>query len=97
MNKKLTAVLANYFKNKPVKKVYLFGSKARGAGSDSSDIDLLVELDHTTPIGLKFVTMKIELEHLLHADVDLVTTESVSKYLRPFIDQEKLLIYEKFN
>jgi predicted nucleotidyltransferase len=35
-------VVADYFKDKPVKKVYLFGSYARGEANENSDVDLLL-------------------------------------------------------
>jgi predicted nucleotidyltransferase len=35
------------------------------------------------------------LEDLLKRKVDLLTSNSVSKYIKPFIDSEKILIYEK--
>lgn len=35
--------VTDYFKDKPVKRVYLFGSYARGDADENSDVDLLVE------------------------------------------------------
>ena len=35
----------DYFKDKPVKKVFLFGSYAKGIATENSDVDLLVEYD----------------------------------------------------
>lgn len=87
--------IANCFRNKPVNKAFLFGSAARGEQDELSDIDILVELDYSQPIGLGFVRMKLELEDLLKRKVDILTNNSVSKYIRPFIDAEKILIYEK--
>lgn len=87
--------IANCFKNKPVKRAFLFGSAVRGEQDEQSDIDILVELDYSQPFGLGFVRMKLELEDLLKKKVDIVTCESVSKYIKPFIDSEKILIYEK--
>jgi uncharacterized protein len=87
--------IANCLKNKPVKRAFLFGSAARGDQDELSDVDILVELDYTQPIGLGFVRMKLELEDLLKRKVDILTSNSVSKYIQPFIDSEKILIYEK--
>lgn len=84
-----------FFKNQPVKKAFLFGSTARNEDVENSDIDILVELDYSKPIGLGFVKMKLELEDLLNRKVDLLTNRSISKYIKPFIDSEKILIYEK--
>ena len=87
--------IANFLRNKPVKRAFLFGSAAREEDDEQSDIDILVELDYSQPIGLGFIRMKLELEDLLKRKVDLLTSNSVSKYIQPFIDSEKILIYEK--
>mgnify|MGYP001579610932 CR=1 FL=1 len=77
------------------KRAFLFGSASRNEEDEQSDIDILVELDYSQPIGLGFVRMKLELEDLLKRKVDLLTSNSVSKYIQPFIDSDKILIYEK--
>lgn len=95
MSKEYIEKIADCLKNKPVKRAFLFGSAARGEDDERSDIDILVEMDYSQPIGLGFVRMKLELEDLLQKKVDLLTGNSVSKYIRPYIDAEKILIYEK--
>lgn len=84
-----------FFSGKPVKKAYLFGSYARNEGSNTSDIDILVELDYEYPIGMKFFGYQDELEKLLNRKVDLVSTDGISKYVKPLIDKDKILIYER--
>lgn len=87
--------LKQFFTHIPVKKAYLFGSAARDEAGKDSDIDILVELDHRTPIGMKFFSYQPQLELLLKKRVDLVTSEGLSKYVQPFIDRDKKLIYER--
>jgi predicted nucleotidyltransferase len=87
-------MLQRFFASKPVKKAYLFGSYARREAVNDSDIDLLVELDYSRHIGLGFVQMQLDLEKLLHRKVDLVSDDGLSKYIKPFVDKEKILIYE---
>ena len=93
-NKKIESI-KNYFKNRPVLKAYLFGSFVRGTADIDSDIDILVDLDYTQRIGLQFIQMKIDLEKLLDNKVDLVSSNGLSKYIKPLVDIEKRLIYAK--
>ena len=43
MTKRIIDILAIYFANKPVSKVYEYGSKSKGKGPAASDIDLLLD------------------------------------------------------
>lgn len=95
METKIKNQLKSFFRSKPVLRAYLFGSEARDESQENSDIDILVELDYTKPIGLEFVRMQLELEELLNKKVDLISIKGISKYILPFINQEKILIYEK--
>lgn len=87
--------IKSYFKSRPVLKAYLFGSYSRGEANSGSDIDLLIDLDYSQRIGLQFVQMKIDLEKILNQKVDLVSSNGLSKYIKPIIDGEKRLIYAK--
>ena len=87
-------LISNFFTAQPVKRAYLFGSYARQEGKVGSDIDLLVELDYSKPIGYAFVQMVLDLEGLLGRKVDLVADDSLSRHIRPFFERDKLLIYE---
>ncbi|HVY74025.1 MAG TPA: nucleotidyltransferase domain-containing protein [Puia sp.] len=88
-------LLQSYFVGKPIKKAYLFGSYARNQAGGGSDIDILVELDHTHPIGMKIFRIQAELEDLMKRKVDLVSLEGISKYIKPLIDKDKILIYDR--
>lgn len=88
-------LLYQFFSDKPVKKAYLFGSYARNEADRNSDIDILLELDYEKPIGMKFFGYQAELENLLDMKVDLVTTDGLSKYVKPLIDKDRILIYER--
>ena len=89
-------VLRNYFVDRPIRRAYIFGSYARGTAiGHTSDLDILVELDYSKPIGMKFFSYQMELEDLLKKKVDLVSVEGLSRHIKPFVDQDKVLIYEK--
>ena len=87
--------IKSYFKTRPVLKAYLFGSYVRGVADNKSDIDILVDLDYSQKIGLQFIQMKHDLQKLLNSEVDLVSSNGMSKYIKPLVDLEKRLIYEK--
>jgi predicted nucleotidyltransferase len=62
VSKDFSYKIVKCFKNKHVKKAFLFGSASRNEEDDLSDADILAELDYSQPIGLGFVRMKLELE-----------------------------------
>ena len=88
-------LIQNYFKTQPVLKVYVFGSYARGEAGEMSDVDLLVELDFSQRIGLKYVRMLSDLQDQLHKKVDLVAADGLSSRIAPFIHRDKHLIYAR--
>lgn len=91
----IVSLLSDYFKNQPVLRAYLFGSYARASQDEQSDIDILVEFDPQVPIGIEYVQMYLDLKALTGKEIDLVTHQSLSKYIKPIIDEEKKLIYER--
>ena len=90
----LIYLIADYFKTKPVLKAWLFGSFDRGEATPESDVDILVDLDYSKPVGLEFVQMQLDLQSLLQKSIDLVSSRGMSKYIKPYVDSEKLLLYE---
>ena len=88
-------IVKDYFSGQPVTKAYLFGSYSRNEADKNSDVDILVDLDYSKHIGLGFVTMQSELQEKLRKKVDLVSSRALSKYIKPFIEQDKVLIYER--
>ena len=87
--------IAEYFKTQPVLKAWLFGSFARGEETATSDVDILVELDPTQPVGMKFFGMFEDLKELLGRPVDLVVNRSLASFARESVERDKLLIYER--
>jgi uncharacterized protein len=93
--KKHQTIIKNYFQTQPVERAYLFGSFVRGEARFKSDLDILVDLDVTQYVGLRFIAMQTDLEALLSQKVDLVASDGLSPFVKPFIDAEKKLIYER--
>jgi predicted nucleotidyltransferase len=63
------------FEKYPVHRIALFGSWSRGEQNLNSDVDILVDVDPT--IGLGFVSLADELEHILGLKVDLVSRRAI--------------------
>jgi uncharacterized protein len=88
----------------PILKPYInllavFGSTVRGEATSKSDLDLLIRLKPSgkrPKLGL-FKLMEIEeaLEKKLGREIDLVTEDSLSPYIRSYVEKEKVIIYEE--
>jgi len=92
---KMQQTLANYFKTQPVLKAWLFGSFARGEATPLSDVDIIVLLDRSKPVGLKFFGMWNDLEKLLDRSVDLVEEGELLPFAAESANRDKRLIYER--
>ncbi len=67
IRKAVAIVAANY----PIKRVWLFGSRATNSFTEDSDVDLIVEF--SAPVTLITLAQIAEqLEDMLHKDVDLI-------------------------
>ncbi len=88
--------IQDFFRNAPVNKAWLFGSFSRMEERPDSDIDILIDLDRTAPIGLlQYAGMANTLERILGRKVDLVAEGSVKPFAIDSINQDKVLIYER--
>jgi hypothetical protein len=93
IREKVVPVLKPY-----VKRVSIFGSIVRGEEAPNSDIDILVSLkpsDERPPLGLNWFGLEQDLGQILGREVDLVTEDGLSPYIRPFVEKEKVIIYEE--
>ncbi|MGD0233434.1 MAG: nucleotidyltransferase family protein [Syntrophorhabdales bacterium] len=71
--------------------VSLFGSFATGAATESSDVDILVELEAGRTL-LDLVAIKQDLEDLLGRPVHVVTAAALSSYLREDVLKEAVAL-----
>ncbi len=72
-----------------VTRLALFGSTARDAATDKSDIDILVDFDGIAT-SQRYFGVQFYLEDLLGCSVDLVTEKALRKELRPHIESEAI-------
>lgn len=87
--------LRQYFITQPVLKAWLFGSFSRGEETQDSDVDIIVALDKSKPIGLKFFGMWSDLEELLGRKVDLVSDGTLLPFAKESAERDKILVYER--
>lgn len=71
-----------------VRRIGLFGSFLRGEQNEESDIDFLVEFEPSQKTFDNFIGVSMLLEDVLGCRVELVTPESLSPYLGPYILRE---------
>ena len=82
-------VVAAYFADKPVRRVQVFGSYARGEAT--ADLDLLIELSQ--PAGWEYFRYADDLRRQLGITVDVGS--SVSSYLYRYIANDLKTLYER--
>lgn len=68
LKKKILEVIKNY----PIKRVVLFGSRARGDNRPDSDVDLLCEFNEPYVSLLMLSGLKIDLQEKLNLNVDII-------------------------
>ena len=89
IEQRLIALRPFQAKNYKVKNIGVFGSFANGTQSESSDLDILIDLEE--PLGWKFFELKDFLESEFNRPVDLVTQKALKKQLK-----ENILSQTKF-
>jgi predicted nucleotidyltransferase len=83
-----------FFIDKPISKAYLFGSYASNEQTLESDVDILVDFEKQANL-FDLIRLQQNLSELLNLKVDLLTSKGVSKFILPYIEKDKILIYEK--
>ena len=72
-----------------IESLALFGSTARGAAKEGSDVDILVSF--TAPATAKqFFGVQFYLEDVLKHRVDLVSQKALRIELRPYVEQDAI-------
>lgn len=88
--------LARLCREHHVKRLDLFGSRAKGTDEAGSDVDLLVEFEPGRVPGLLgFIELEQELADLFGEKVDLVTPGGLSPYLREDVLASRSALYER--
>jgi uncharacterized protein len=75
-----------------VKKVFLFGSYARGKANPESDIDICIEKGNIQTL-FELSGFCQDLKETLGSKVDVVTTAALSEEFKKQIEKDMVLIY----
>ena len=70
----------------------IFGSFSKGKIKDSSDVDLLVDFDPAKKSFDNFMDLSFFLEGIFGRKVEIVTTQSLSKFIGPHILNEVQIV-----
>lgn len=84
----LLKILVSYskeIKNYGVEQLGIFGSFAKNEMTENSDVDLLVQFNKKEKTYDNFFALSDFLEGILKRKVELVTPQSLSKYIGPHI------------
>jgi uncharacterized protein len=71
-----------------VKRLGVFGSFVRDQAKEDSDIDFLIEFFPEQKTFDNYIDLAFYLEDLLGRKIELVTPQSLSKYIGPYILKE---------
>ena len=74
-----------------VRSLRLFGSVARDESSEASDIDILVGFSGPRTFS-GYMNLRIFLEDLLGAKVDLVTESGLKDRVRPYVERDAIRV-----
>jgi predicted nucleotidyltransferase len=93
---KVITLIQRYFNSQSlISKAWLFGSYVRGEETQSSDIDILIDV----PAEQKFTLFDIaevqeQLQKILNNKVDVVMLKGLQSGIKERVENEMLLIYE---
>ena len=86
--------IAEFCKRNGIRRLALFGSVLRNDFGPDSDVDVLVEFEPGTRMGLRFFSLEIELSQILGRKVDLNTPGFLSATIRDAVLAEAKVYYD---
>jgi hypothetical protein len=90
-----TEEIAEFCKRNRIRRLSLFGSVLRDDFTSDSDVDVLLEFEPETRVGLRFFRLERELSEILGHKVDLNTPGFLSRHFREEVLDEAEVLYEK--
>lgn len=80
-----------------VKSIGLFGSFVRNSATELSDVDLLVDFRPSKKSFDNFMDLAFYLEDLFGRKVEIITPQSLSKHIGPYILKEVEIVYQSLD
>jgi predicted nucleotidyltransferase len=79
-----------------IKRLAIFGSYVTGDAKESSDVDVLIDFTEDAHVGFfKYVRIRRALSEMLGLQVDMVTPQALSRYIKDDILQQAETVYER--
>ena len=86
--------IAEFCRRNRIRRLALFGSVLRDDFGPDSDVDVLVEFEPGTRMGLRFFSLEIELSEILGRKVDLNTPGFLGRHFRDQVLAEAEVQYD---
>ena len=86
--------IAEFCRQNHIRRLALFGSVLRDDFGPDSDVDVLVEFEPGTRVGLRFFGLERELSEILGRKVDLNTPGFLSRHFRDEVLAEAEVQYD---
>lgn len=90
----IKSIIEPFAREYGLRKVYLFGSYAKGTATENSDVDLLIEIGRKMSL-LGLSGLRQDISQSLELPVDIVTTKSLDDNFREAIKGSEVLLYEE--
>lgn len=91
-NQEIKNYITSFLKEKGVIKASIFGSFARGDNTESSDIDLILQLDSNKNL-FDLAEIKVDLEEKFRRKIDVLTYNSINPRIREQILKEQEILF----
>ncbi len=91
MKRQIVERIKKILKDYNITKAVLFGSFARGEEKKGSDIDIIIQPPKQFTL-FDMVEVKERLERALNKKVDIITFNSINKFIKPYIEKDMKVI-----
>jgi len=95
MDEKMIEKIKNIFTENDIEYAAVFGSRARGDNRPDSDYDILIRFKKDKVPGFfGFIGIEEKLSQILGQEVDLVTQNALSPYIKDYVMKNLKVIYQ---